>query len=37
MTNNKIIIIYQKVGKPPELKKINNNIVQFEELVGREI
>ena len=24
MTNNKIIIIYQKVGKPPELKKINN-------------
>jgi hypothetical protein len=37
MTNNKIIIIYQKVGNPPELKKINNSIDKIEELIGRKI
>ena len=35
MKNNEIIIIYQEVGKSPTLQKIENNMENFENLLGR--
>lgn len=35
MTNDKIVIIYQEVGKLPKLQKIQNDITTFEEILGR--
>lgn len=35
MTNDKIVIIYQEVGKLPKLQKIQNHITTFEEILGR--
>ncbi len=35
MNSNEIIIIYQEANKTPELKKIKNDISEFERLVGR--
>lgn len=34
METNEIIIIYKEVGKIPELKKVKNNIQEFEKLLG---
>lgn len=34
---SKIIIVYKKVGKQPEFKKIENSINEFENLVGGDI
>lgn len=33
MKKDEIIIIYKKVGKKPELKKIKNNIQEFEQIL----
>ena len=35
MKNDEIIIIYQEVGKLPNLKKIKNDMRSFEEMLGR--
>ncbi len=37
MRNNNLLVIYKKVGKFPELKKVENKIEVLEELVGGEI
>lgn len=37
MINDKIIVVYQKPGKKPELKKIVNTVIEFEQLLGRKI
>ena len=34
MKKDEIIIIYKKVGKKPELKKIKNNIQEFEQILS---
>lgn len=36
MTNNKneIVVIYKEIGKKPKLKKIQNKLEAFEELLG---
>lgn len=34
MKKDEIIIIYKAVGKNPELKKIKNNIQEFEQILG---
>lgn len=34
MKKDEIIIIYKEVGKNPELKKIKNNIQEFEQILG---
>lgn len=36
MKNNEIIVIYQETNQVPQLKKINNDISEFEKLVGRQ-
>lgn len=36
MKKDEIIIIYKEVGKNPELKKIKNNIQEFEHILGGE-
>ena len=36
MKNNEIIVIYQETSQAPQLKKINNDISEFEKLVGRQ-
>ena len=36
MKNNEIIVIYQETSQVPQLKKINNDISEFEKLVGRQ-
>lgn len=35
MNNDKIVVIYQEVGKLPKLQKIKNDIATFEEILGR--
>lgn len=35
MKNNEIIVIYQSVGKSPELKKIKNDVKEFEKILER--
>lgn len=37
MINDKIIVVYQKPGKKPELKKIDNNAIEFEQLLERKV
>ena len=34
MKKDEIIIMYKEVGKNPELKKIKNNIQEFEQILG---
>ena len=33
--NNEVVVIYKEINKVPELKKIKNDISEFEELLGR--
>lgn len=35
MKNNEIIVIYQEVGKSPNLQRIKNDIYSFEKLLER--
>jgi hypothetical protein len=35
MNNNEIVIIYQEVGQASKFQKIENNICEFEKLIGR--
>ena len=35
MKNNDIVIIYKDINKAPELRKIKNDISEFEKLLGR--
>ena len=35
MNNDKIIVIYQEVGKMPKLQKISNDMTTFKEIIGR--
>lgn len=35
MKNNEIVIIYKDINKAPELRKIKNDISEFEKLLGR--
>lgn len=35
MKNNDIVVIYKETNKTAELKKIKNNISEFEKLLGR--
>lgn len=35
MKNNEIIVIYQDVGKIPELQKIKNDVKEFEKIIER--
>ena len=35
MTKDKLIVIYQEVGKSPKLQKIQNDITTFKEILGR--
>lgn len=37
MNNDKIVIIYKKPGKSPELKKIDNHAIEFEKLLERKV
>lgn len=37
MKKDEIIIMYKKVGKNPELKKIKNNIQEFEQILKGKI
>lgn len=35
MKTNEIIVIYQEVGKSPELQKIKNDVKEFEKVLER--
>lgn len=35
MKNNEVVVIYKEINKVPELKKIKNDISEFEKLLGR--
>ena len=35
MKTNEIIVIYQEVGKSPELQKIKNDVEEFENILER--
>ena len=35
MRTNEIIVIYQEVGKSPELQKIKNDIKEFQKILER--
>lgn len=35
MKSNEIIVIFKEINKAPELKKIKNNISEFEKLLNR--
>jgi hypothetical protein len=35
MKTNEIIVIYQEVGKSPELQKIKNDVQEFENILER--
>lgn len=37
MKTNEIIVIYQEVGKSPELQKIKNDVKEFEKMLNGEI
>ena len=37
MKKDEIIIMYKEVGKNPELKKIKNNLQEFEQILGGKI
>lgn len=35
MKNNEVVVIYKEINKAPELRKIKNDIFEFEKLLGR--